>query len=330
MFNNDEWLKQIQEEIIDPEREIVDAHHHLWPTPEMHYDMENLLVDTGSGHNVVQTVFAECGAAYRSSGPEHLKCVGETEFVAGRAKQANDKKESTKIAGIVAHADLMHKNLDEVLEAHEAAGKGLFKGIRHSGALEPKPETLRIPGTGLPKQFSRDDFRQGVARLGELGLTYDTWIFHHQIVDFRDLARAVPNTTMILDHFGTPLGVGQYSSKKEEIFATWKEDIKALSDCTNVVLKLGGMAMPDNGYGWESGSKPPTSDEFVAAQERYYDHAISHFGADRCIFESNFPVDRLSLSYRTLWNALKKIAEKYTQEEQDLLFSGTARKIYRL
>ena len=330
MFNNDVWLKQNQENIVDPEREIVDAHHHLWPISDMHYDLENLLADTSSGHNVVQTVFAECGAAYRTSGPDHLKCVGETEFVAGRATQADHMEKPTKIAGIVAHADLMHNRLDEVLEAHEASGNGIFKGIRHSGAHEPKPEALSIRGSGLPNQLARHDFRRGVARLGELGLTYDTWIFHHQIADFKDLALAVPTTTMILDHFGTPLGVGQYKDKREEIFEKWKEDIEAVSNCNNVFLKLGGMAMPDNGYRWDTEDKPPSSDEFVAAQERYYDHAISHFGADRCIFESNFPVDRLSLSYKTLWNAFKKIAAKYSEEEQDLLFSGTARKVYRL
>ena len=218
MFNNDAWLTQMKENVIDPDREIVDAHHHLWPQPGMHYDLENLLADTNSGHNIVQTVFAECGAAYRITGPEHLKCVGETEFVADRAEKALNVAGSPKIAGIVGYADLMGKNLDEVLEAHEAAGNGLFKGIRHSGAHEPRPQGLSIPGPAIPGQLTRHDFRQGVARLGELGLSYDTWIFHHQIADFRDLAEAVPNTKMILDHFGTPLSVGHYAEKREEIF----------------------------------------------------------------------------------------------------------------
>ena len=330
MFNNDAWLTQIKEEVIDPDREIVDAHHHLWPQPGMHYDIQNLLSDTNSGHNIVQTVFAECGAAYRISGPEHLKCVGETEFVAERSKKALNEVGSTKIAGIVGYADLTNKNLDEILEAHEEAGNGLFKGIRHSGAHEPRPEGLSIPGPALPNQFARDDFKRGVARLGELEFSYDTWIFHHQIAEFRDLAEAVPNTIMILDHFGTPLGVGHYAKKREEIYEAWKEDIEAVSKCENVFVKLGGMAMPDNGYGWENDDRPPTSDEFIAVQERYYDHTIKCFGPGRCIFESNFPVDRLSLSYRTLWNAFKKIAKKYSEEEQDLMFSGVARKVYRL
>ena len=330
MFNNDDWLMQVKEDIIDPEREIVDAHHHLWPQTSMHYDLENLLADTKSGHNVVQTVFAECGAAYRVGGPEHLKCVGETEFVADRATKASNMGESTMISGIVAHANLMDKRLDEILDAHESAGKGLFKGIRHSGAYEPRAEDLSIRGNALPNQFERDDFRNGVARLGELGLSYDTWIFHHQIADFRNLAEAVPNTTMVLDHFGTPLGVGPYAEKKEEIFEAWKDDMEAVSKCRNVFVKLGGMAMPDNGYGWDANKLPPTSEEFVKSQGKYYDYTINRFGPDRCIFESNFPVDRLSISYRTLWNGLKKIAAKYAEEDQNLMFSGVARKVYRL
>ena len=330
MFNNDAWLTQIKEDIIDPDREIVDAHHHLWPQPGMNFELENLLADTSSGHNIVQTVFVECGAAYRVNDSEHLKCVGETEFVADRAAKSATGPGSTIIAGIVAHADLMGEHLDEVLDAHKVAGNGLFKGIRHSGAHEPNPEALSIRGPALPDLFAKDDFRQGVARLGELGLSYDTWIFHHQIPDFRDLAEAVPGTTMILDHFGTPLGVGQYAGKRDEIFEVWKEDIEVVARCPNVFVKLGGMAMPDNGYGWETRDKPPTSDEFVAMQERYYDHTIACFGPGRCIFESNFPVDRLSLSYRTLWNGFKKIAAKYTEEHQDLMFSGVARKVYRL
>ena len=272
----------------------------------------------------------ECGAAYRTDGPSHLRPVGETEFVAAAAVRTAELEGQTTIAGIISHANLTGEHLDEVIDAHEDAAKGLFRGIRHTGSYDPHPEALSIPGRAVPGLFGQDDFRRGVARLGERGLTFDTWMFHHQIPEYRALAEAVPNTIMIFDHFGMPIGVGPYADKKEEIFAKWKDDIEALSECHNVYAKLGGLAMPDMGYGWHERDKPPGSDEFVAAQSRWYDHAIHCFGPERCMFESNFPVDRQSLSYRTLWNGLKKIAAKFSETEQDLMFSGVARNIYRL
>jgi predicted TIM-barrel fold metal-dependent hydrolase len=326
---SDEWLAQVSESIIDPERPIVDPHHHLWDWPGFKYVLENLWADTGSGHNVIKTVFLECGASYRTDGPQHLKPVGETVFVEAIAS-ASRLGEGAEIAAIVAHADLQNPELDEVLDAHEEAGKALFRGIRHAAARDPHTEVLSIPGTGPEDLYASDEFRQGVARLGERGYTYDTWHYHHQNPDFRDLAAAVPGTTMILDHFGTPLGVGPYADQREEIFARWCDDIAAIAECPNVVAKLGGLAMPDNGFGWNTRALPPSSDEFVEAQARYYHHTIECFGADRCMFESNFPVDRLSLSYHVLWNGLKKIAAKYSEEEQTALFSGTASRVYKL
>lgn len=330
MFDNDKWLAQVQEDVLEPDREIIDPHHHLWPQLEMHYNLDELWQDTGSGHKITQTVFMECGAAYRESGPDHLKCVGETEFVAKAAARSTTDTNRATIAGIISHVDLMSEHRDDIIDAHEDAGNGLFRGVRHSGAHDPHPEALSIPGRGIKNQYASDAFRRGVARLGERGLTYDTWHYHHQNMDYRDLALAVPGTTMILDHFGTPLGVGAYAGKREDIFAAWKDDIAAIAECPNVYAKLGGLAMPDNGFGWNDRDTPPTSDAFVAAQARYYDHAIACFGPDRCMFESNFPVDRLSLSYRVLWNGLKKIAAKYSEAEKAQMFSGVARKVYRL
>jgi len=169
-----------------------------------------------------------------------------------------------------------------------------------------------------------------MAVLAQHGLTYDTWHYHHQADQFLDLARAVPQTTMILDHFSTPLGVGRFKGKRAEIFARWKDDMAALAECPNVIAKLGGLTMPDNGWGWHDRDQPPSSDEFVEAQAPWYHHMIACFGADRCMFESNFPVDRISISYPVLWNGLKKIAADYDEATQTALFSGTARRIYRL
>ena len=326
---SDDWLSLVSESIIDPERLIVDPHHHLWDRPTSSYVLENLWADTGSGHNVVKTVFLECGASYHEDGPEHLKPIGETVFVESIAA-ASRIGEGAEVAGIVSRADLRSPHLDEVLDAHEQAGKGLFRGIRHSGARDPHPEALSIPGRAPEGLYASEQFRQGVARLGTRGYTFDTWHYHHQNLDFRDLAAAVPGTTIILDHFGTPLGVGPYADRREEIFAAWRDDMAAIAECPNVVAKLGGLAMPDNGFGWNTHAMPPSSDEFVEAQGRYYHHTVECFGAARCMFESNFPVDRRSLSYHVLWNGLKKIAAKYSEENQTALFSGTASRVYKL
>lgn len=330
MFNNSAWLAKQREEVIDPGREIVDPHHHLWPKPHLSYDLEELWSDTEDGHNVTATVFMECGSAYRADGPEHLRPVGETEFVTAASERAARSPEKAQIAAIIGYADLRHEALDTVLDAHEAAAKGRFRGIRHAGACDDDPGALSIAGRAPTGLYADPAFRRGVARLGERGLTYDTWNYHHQLKDFADLARAVPGTVMILDHFGTPLGVGKYAGKRAEIFERWKDDIAEVAACPNVHAKLGGMAMPDNGYGWNTRETPPSSDEFVEAQAPWYNHAIKCFGPERCMFESNFPVDRLSISYRTLWNGLKKIAADYPEAAKAAMFSGTAKKVYTL
>jgi predicted TIM-barrel fold metal-dependent hydrolase len=178
--------------------------------------------------------------------------------------------------------------------------------------------------------YEKPEFRRGMKRLGALGLSYDTWHYHHQNQAFAALARAVPETTMVLDHFGTPLGVGRFAGKREEIFAQWKRDIEDIARCPNVVAKLGGLAMPDNGFGWDKRDRPASSDELCEAQRRYYLHAIDCFGPERCMFESNFPVDKRSIGYRVLWNALKKIAAGFSENEKHAMFYGTAARVYRL
>ena len=209
----DDWLGQVHENIVDPGREIVDPHHHLWDRGGAVYEMAALQGDVGSGHNVVETIFIECFTKYRKHGPDHLKPVGETEYVMGLVEGAG----GALVTGIVAHADLrlLLDQLDEVLDAHISVAGIRFKGIRHAGAHEPQPDALAIPGRGTLGQYLDPDFQRGVAHLGARGLTYDTWHYHHQNRDFIALAKAVPDTTLILDHFGTPLGVGQYEGQRD-------------------------------------------------------------------------------------------------------------------
>jgi L-fuconolactonase len=327
------WLDRVQEEIIDPERSIVDPHHHLWRHPGIPpYLLGDLMGDTGSGHNIEKTVFMECGAEYFSEGPAHLRSVGEVEFVTALAEESSEGSAGAAvIAALVSHIDLtLADQVADTVAVHEEASKGLFRGIRHAGARDANPEVLMIPGRAPEGLYEGAEFRRGVAALGRLGHTYDTWHYHHQNPSFAALARSVPDTIMVLDHFGTPLGVGPYQGKREEIFDQWTKDVAEIAQCENVVAKLGGLAMPDNGFGWMGRELPPTSDEFVESQSRYYLHMIDCFTPERCMFESNFPVDKLSLSYPVLWNGFKKIVGAFSEDEKNAMFHGTATRVYRL
>jgi L-fuconolactonase len=235
------------------------------------------------------------------------------------------------IAGIVSHADLtLGDALNKVLEAHETAGKGLLRGIRHAGARHPHPEEAVLPGRAPRGLFLDEDFQAAVRLLGRKGYTYESWHYHVQLRDFHALAKAAPETTIILDHFGTRLGTQSFRDHREEIFQQWKADIAKLAECPNVYAKLGGLAMPDNGFGWHEAAKPATSDALVAARKRYYLHSIECFGVNRCMFESNFPVDKVSISYAVLWNAFKKMVADFSPDEKHRLFYGTAAEVYRL
>jgi predicted TIM-barrel fold metal-dependent hydrolase len=329
------WYAQVSEDIIEPNRPIIDPHHHLfsgfdWIIPD--YLLEDLWGDTETGHKIEKTVFIECGASYRETGPDHLKPVGETEFVADIAERSTFPG-STKavISGIVSHADLtLAEELVEVLDEHETAGKGLFRGIRHAGAHHPHPEEAFIAGRYPPQLFLDEDFQAGVRLLGRRGYTYESWHYHTQLREYYSLAKSAPETTIILDHFGTPLGTKSFRNQRDAIFQQWQTDIIALAGCPNVYAKLGGLAQPDTGFGWHEAAQPATSDEIVAAQKQYYLHTIESFGVDRCMFESNFPVDKFSISYAVLWNAFKKMVADFSEDEKNALFYGTAAKVYRL
>ena len=320
-----EWLDLVVEDVVDPDRFIIDPHHHLWRAGAgLSYTLEDLKADVADGHRIECTIFMECGSAYDANAPAHLAPVGETAFIAGESLRDPDRT----IRAIVGSADLALPNLDEVLDAHIDAGHGMFRGIRDALSRAEHPEVLTIPGRAAVDKYKSTKFIRGVRRLGERGLTYDSWHYHYQNQEFLSLARSAPDTVMILDHFGTPLGVGPYASQREEIFDAWRRDIIEIAKCPNVFAKIGGLAMIDNGFGWNSAERPPTSDEFVAAQSRWYLHTIEAFGPERCMFESNFPVDRMSLSYRTFWNAAKKMTASFSEHEKDAMFRGTAARVY--
>jgi L-fuconolactonase len=330
-----DWLKRRTEQALDPELPIVDPHHHLWDRPRVPYTVVDLADDIGTladgGHNVVATVFVECRAIYRSAGDKAMRPVGETEFVVGQAAMADSGYygKARACAAVVGHIDLMLGDLaGAVADAHIAAGGGRFRGIRHASAHDPSPD-IRTTSTTPPSGMLADTtFRRGFAHLGERGLSFDAWLYHPQIGELADLADAFPDTTIILDHCGGPLGVGPY--KRDAIFEDWRASIRDVARRPNVCVKLGGLGMAVNGYDFHLHDDPPTSDTLAKAWRPWMETCIEAFGADRCMFESNFPVDKGSCSYTTLWNAFKKIAAGASAAERAALFHDTAARVYRI
>ena len=334
---NEEWLSLLKEEALEPDLPICDPHHHLWDfrkgAVQARYLLDEILSDVGGGHNIVSTVFIECGAMFKANGPEIHRCVGETEFVNGiAAMSASGSYGKTRIAaGIVGTVDLRIADAAaDVLDAHIAAGGGRFRGIRRGAFWHVSPD-IQNHRTNPPEGLLlRDDFRAGFKHLGPRQLSFEVWCAHTQIDDAISLARAFPDTRIVLDHFGGPIGIGPYAGKQDEVFGYWKTRIDELARCPNVVVKLGGLNMDVNGYGWEHRPSPPTSTELMQATQRYFEHTIERFGANRCMFESNFPVDKLSCSYTVLWNSFKRLTKGYSADERAALFYGTAAQVYRL
>ena len=333
------WLDQISEEIIDQDIEIVDPHHHLWPGPprtegakaENRYLLEDLWKDTESGHKISKTVFVECGQGYFESGSDAMKPVGETKFVYEVAEEAKLDKSKAQIEGIVGHADMMlGSSAREVLEAHLEEGKGRFKGIRHGASWDESEEIRNSHSNPIRHIYLNDTFQKGIEQLDALNLTLDAWNYHKQIKELTDLAKCFPNLKIVQNHFGGPLGIGPYKSKREEVFSEWKDSISELSERENVYIKIGGLAMPINGWGWHKRELPATSEELVENHEKYYLHSIKSFGVKRCMFESNFPVDKRSISYAVLWNGFKKVVRDFSTEEKEYLFFKTAADFYSL
>jgi predicted TIM-barrel fold metal-dependent hydrolase len=234
-------------------------------------------------------------------------------------------------AGIVGFADLtLGDRVEPVLEAHLRAGGGRFRGVRHAAAWDADPVIGNSEVAGGPHLYRRPDFRAGLARLTRLGLSLDAWVFHPQLADVVDLARAHPDATIVLGHVGGVLGYGAYAGKQPEVFAAWKPQMAELARCPNVSVKLGGMMMRLAAYDYRTQPKPPTSTELAAVWLPYFETCIELFGPDRCLFESNFPVDKMGIGWATLWNTFKRIAAGASAPEKQAMFSGTARRIYRL
>ena len=322
---------QTPEEILLPGLPIIDAHHHLWDYEGRRYLFHDYLDDVRTGHNIVASVHVEGVSMYRADGPAHLKPVGETEFTVGAAAMADSGNygPARLCAAIVAHVDLAGDHVDEAILAHEVAAGGRLRGIRDGGTWDIDQSVRR--GIWSPSQgrYLDRDFRQGFARLVQHGLTFDSWLYHPQLDDLFDLASAFPDTSIVIDHAGGPMGVGAYAENRAEVMTRWRTSMARLATLPNVNVKLGGLGM------WTGGLQlnreaPISSSQLAATLKPFIEPCIEMFGAGRCMFQSNFPADRGSYPYATLWNAFKRLSRECSDEERALLFHGTASRLYRI
>ncbi|MGF1596770.1 MAG: amidohydrolase family protein [Acidimicrobiales bacterium] len=326
------WLATCDESPLDPDIPICDPHHHLWDHPSERYLLEELRADTGAGHHVVRTVFVECLSAYREDGPEELRPVGETEFVRAIAEQGRSSADQgATIDGIVSYADLtLGAGVAAVLEAHAEAGGGLFRGIRHATSWDASPE-VHNAHTRPPQHLLTDPaFGFGLDTLGRLGFSFDAWLYHPQLDELAELAAAHPDVPIVLDHLGGPLGVGPYAGRRDEVLERWRPAMARLAELPNLHLKLGGIGMALYGLGWHHRPTAPSSQDLADAWGGVVSWCIERFGTDRCMFESNFPVDRRSCSYTVLWNAFQRMVEDASPTEKADLFHDSASRFYRL
>jgi L-fuconolactonase len=328
-----DWGRPVREPALDPDRPLIDPHHHLWPdrqagtVPAGPYLARDLLADLDCSHRVVATVAIEAGAAYRPCAPAELAPVGESAFLAGQAAALAKLPGAPPLAGVVAHADLrLGARVEGVLDEHEAASVGLLRGIRQMGAFHP-PASLAYAPSGL---YADAGFREGIRRLGARGLTFDAWHFHPQARDFAELVRACPDTTFVLDHFGTPLGVGDYAGRREAALAEWRAGLAELAALPNLVVKASGFWMWMTGSPWRDAPDPPTSEEAANWARPVFEALVEAFGPQRLMFASNFPVDKTAIAYGVLWNAFKTLARGLSQDETDALCRGTAARTYKL
>lgn len=330
-----DWLALTPEAALEPELPICDPHHHLWaqrhePPAYQRYLLPDLASDlNGSGHNVRSTVFIEVKAFYRDSGPEALRPLGEVEQVERLATEAaGGKHGAIKIAAsIIGHADLkLGDRVAPVLEAMQAASPR-FRGIRHSAGWDASPLLAQRDIQGV---MSNAQYRAGARVLAKMGLTLDNSLYHPQLPELADFARAVPELTIILNHIGGLVRVGPYANRDDDVLAQWRKGVAACAACPNIVLKLGGVGQHRFGYDWHKREKPIGSEALAQALAPLMHYCIEQFGPNRCMFESNYPVDKISYSYTVAYNAFKRLSKGYSAAERAAMFHDTAARVYRI
>jgi L-fuconolactonase len=328
---NPDWLATRTEEIVDPELEIVDPHHHVLDMPGRRYRFDDVLADFQSGHKIVASVHVQAHSMYRAGGPEEMRPVGETEFVNGVAAQSasGGYGPGRMCAGIVGTTDIMlGGRVEPVLEAHLKAGGGRFRGIRPTLAWHESPQVRALDIK--PQILMQKAAREAIGCIDRFKLSLDVWVFFTQLDEVLDVCRSFPDLTVVINHTGGPLGIGPYAGQREAVFAEWLKKIEAIGQCTNAHVKLGGLAMHYSGFAFNELNVAPSSDLLAEKWAPYFEVCIERLGARRCMFESNFPIDKGMCSYHVMWNAFKKITKGYSSAERGQLFSQTAARVYRL
>jgi L-fuconolactonase len=334
-FGGPDWLALTPEPTLEPELPICDPHHHFWDfrterLPYQRYLLHELAADIHSGHNVRSTVFIEARAMYRTDGPEEMRPVGEVEFVQGLAAASASGLygPGRAAAAIVGHANLnLGDRVEPVLDALQAASPNRFRGIRHSASWDPHPE---VENRGFEGQLASENFLAGARLLARRGLCLENTLYFPQLPELAAFAKAIPDLTIISNHIGGLMRVGPYANRDDEVWDTWRRGIAAVAECPNVVMKLGGIGMPRTGFDWHTRSKPIGSEELAEAMAPWMTYCIEQFGPDRCMFESNFPVDKVSFSYNVMYNAFKRLSKGYSAAERAAMFHDTAARVYRI
>ena len=337
-FGGNDWLDLTTEPALEPDLPICDPHHHFWDLrtqriPYQRYLLHELAADTNSGHNVRSTVFVEARSMYRADGPEELRSVGEVEFVQGLAAAADTGLYGPckAAAAIVGHANLhLADRVEPVLEALQAASPNRFRGIRHSVTWDPNPQVENTAAIAQANQLGSETFLAGARVLSRMGLSLEGWMYHPQLPELGAFARAVPDLTIILNHIGGLQRVGPYANRDDEVLADWRSGIAAVAECPNVNMKLGGIGMPRTGFDWHLRETPIGSEELAESMSPLMNYCIEQFGPSRCMFESNFPVDKVSFSYNIMYNAFKRLSSGYSASERADMFHDTAARVYRI
>lgn len=326
-----DWLAQHREAALESALPIIDAHHHLWGAPREPYLLDDYLADAVEGHAIRASVFIECDTHYRGDGDPLYAPLGETAFVVAAARQAEARGGTRVAAAIVGAADLSAgAAIRPVLEAQVATGEGRFRGIRAISAWHPDPAARGSMATPPPMLLLDPAFRVGFAELAPLGLSFDAWMYHTQLAELRDLADAFPDTRIVLNHLGGAIGIGPYAARRRHVFAAWSAALRELAHCPNVHLKIGGLGMRLFGFGMHERARPPSSQDLAEAWRPTVETAVEAFGARRCMFESNFPVDKAGFGHGVMWNAFKRLTASWSADERRALFHDTAARFYRI
>ena len=330
-----DWLDLTIEETLEPEIPICDPHHHFWvhrrePVDYQQYLLSELAEDVNSGHNVKSTVFIEVRCEYRNDGPEEMKPVGEVEYVQtiADASAAGPHGSTRAAAGIIGHADLkLGENVRPVLEAMRAASTNRFQGVRHSVGWDESPE---LTNREIKGALGTDSYRAGAKVLSDMGLILENSLYFHQAGELADFAKALPDLTIVVNHIGGLVRVGPYANRDEYVLPEWRKGVEEMARCPNIVMKLGGVGQVRFAYGWDQLEKPIGSEELADQLGPLMEHCIQQFGPERCMFESNYPVDKISYSYNILWNAFKRLSNGYSASDRAAMFHDNAARVYNI